>query len=216
MIRTYTNNTFGGFSTAEEKERKNIEMGDKYQFRKTNDIQFTLGIWLTHDYEKGIVNVFIKAYLEWAVDKFSLQDLKSKPTPLPPSIALSRTQSPLLEANKEFMKGKPYVKLLGTLQFAQAACHPHIAYSTNLLSCFMSSPGPPHWNALIYLARYLNGTKMYAITYKDDFPGGENPITYSEEYKILFPCEAHWHSISLPMQLSGEWETWHIIHFIGI
>ena len=42
---------------------------------------------------------------------------------------------------------------------------PDIAYAISCLSRYMSNPGPPHWEALKWLLRYLRGTDNIGINF---------------------------------------------------
>lgn len=77
------------------------------------------------------------------------------------------------------MQDKPYVEIIGALQFTQAACQPDIAYACNVLSHFSCDPGQGHWNALIHMLQYIVGMKNLGIIYSAGV-GGEAPVTYTD------------------------------------
>jgi hypothetical protein len=91
---TYTDDTFGGSSLAGEMEKAKAEIGKVFQIKETDNIQFTLGMCLAHDQERGIAMLKMEAYWDRLLIRYNLQDLKPKSTPLPSSIQLSITQAP--------------------------------------------------------------------------------------------------------------------------
>ncbi|KAJ3979464.1 hypothetical protein F5890DRAFT_1373821, partial [Lentinula detonsa] len=50
-------------------------------------------------------------------EKYGLQDLKPKATPLAPGIVLTLEQGPKTAEEHEYMKDKPYSGLLSSIQF---------------------------------------------------------------------------------------------------
>jgi hypothetical protein len=177
---TYTDDTFGGSSSAEEMKRAKAEIGDVFRIKETDNIQFALGMRLTHDREQGIATLSMEAYWDRLLARHNFQDLKPKSTPLPIGSHLSVKQAPSTHEDIHFMRDKRYAEILGGIQFGQAACRPDLTYSTNVLSRFIQNPGRPHWNALVHLLRYIIGTKKLGITYSRNAPGGLNPITFAD------------------------------------
>ncbi|KAL0331355.1 UNVERIFIED_CONTAM: Retrovirus-related Pol polyprotein from transposon TNT 1-94 [Sesamum angustifolium] len=56
------------------------------------------------------------------------------------------------------MKNIPYSNAIGSIMFLMVCTRPDIAYSISCLSRYMSNAGLPHWEALKWLLRYLNGS----------------------------------------------------------
>lgn len=175
---TYTDVILGGSSSVEEMDRTKKELGEKYHLKETDSIQFALGMRLTHDRAKGIATLSMKAYFNRFFAKYHIKHLKSASTPFPPGIALSSADSPKSSEDKYFMSDKPYAEMVGALQFAAAACRPDIAFATNVLSRYTKEPGRAHWNALVHVLRYVNGSRDYSITYSADSPDALIPCTY--------------------------------------
>ncbi|KAL0359383.1 UNVERIFIED_CONTAM: Retrovirus-related Pol polyprotein from transposon TNT 1-94 [Sesamum angustifolium] len=71
---------------------------------------------------------------------------------------LSKEQCPKTEKEKEKMKNIPYSNAIGSIMFLMVCTRPDIAYSISCLSRYMSNAGLPHWEALKWLLRYLNGS----------------------------------------------------------
>jgi hypothetical protein len=115
MTGTYTDDTFGGSSSAGEMEKAKAEIGDVFRIKETDNIQFALGMRLTHDREKGIATLSIEAYWDRLLNKHNLQDLKPKSTPFPSGIQLFVAQAPHTDDDIHFMKDKRVRDSFGVL-----------------------------------------------------------------------------------------------------
>ncbi|KAK4406231.1 Retrovirus-related Pol polyprotein from transposon TNT 1-94 [Sesamum angolense] len=56
------------------------------------------------------------------------------------------------------MKNIPYSNAIGSVMYLMVSTRPDIAYAVSCLSRYMSNVGLPHWEALKWLLRYLNGS----------------------------------------------------------
>ncbi|XP_042012477.1 secreted RxLR effector protein 161-like [Salvia splendens] len=63
------------------------------------------------------------------------------------------------------MKKVPYANAIGSVMYLMVSTRPDIAYVVSCLSRYMSNPGPVHWEALIWLLRYLKNTSKYGLCY---------------------------------------------------
>jgi len=96
-----------------------------------------------------------------------LQDfpsLSSNPTSTPMCASTKLTkdaESPALDA-KEY----PYSSVIGSLLYLAVSTRPDIMYAVNTLARYMARPTMSHWQAMLYLLRYLQGTPTHGILYK--------------------------------------------------
>jgi hypothetical protein len=141
---TYTDDTLGGSSLVGEMEKAKKDIGNAFRIKETDNVEFALGMRLTHDREKGTAMLSMEAYWDRLLSKYHFDDLKPKSTPFPASVSLSVDQSPKTDDDTYFMQDKKYAEILGGIQFGQAACRPDITYATNVLSRFIQNPGRPH------------------------------------------------------------------------
>ncbi|KAL0413325.1 UNVERIFIED_CONTAM: Retrovirus-related Pol polyprotein from transposon TNT 1-94 [Sesamum radiatum] len=56
------------------------------------------------------------------------------------------------------MEKVPYSNAIGSVMYLMVCTRPDIAYAVSCLSRYMSNAGPPHWEALKWLLRYLSGS----------------------------------------------------------
>ena len=114
------------------------------------------------------------------LEHHGFSDLSSISTPLASGVQLSKSQCPVTDEDKGYMKGKPYAQLLGSLMYLAVATHPDIAYAVGVLACFTSNPGKAHWQALKHLCCYLQGTKDMKLCYAPDPQSKELFVSYSD------------------------------------
>ncbi|KAG9219551.1 hypothetical protein CCMSSC00406_0008242 [Pleurotus cornucopiae] len=175
---TYTDDIAGGSSSLEEAERAKRELGEKYAIKVTDEVEFSLGMRLEHDREKGTATLSMRGYLERLLERHSFSDIKPKSTPFALGTRLSKDGALSMQAQSDFMADKPYDVIVGGLQFAVGAMRPDLTFSVNVLSRYSRNPGPTHWKALLHVLGYVKGTLDIGITYSRDTKDGMIPIIY--------------------------------------
>ena len=58
----------------------------------------------------------------------------------------------------------PYNELIGSMLYLSTSTRPDISYAIGVLSRYVSCPTTDHWNAAIYLLKYLKSTSSVGIT----------------------------------------------------
>ncbi|KAL0412930.1 UNVERIFIED_CONTAM: Retrovirus-related Pol polyprotein from transposon TNT 1-94 [Sesamum radiatum] len=96
---------------------------------------------------------------------FEMKDLDDAKKILAAHFQLCKNQSPNSETEKERMKNIPYSNAIGSVMYLMVSTRPDIAYAVSCLSRFMSNAGLPHWEALKWLLRYLNGSMDIGIKF---------------------------------------------------
>lgn len=175
---TYTDDTAGGSSSLEEAERAKKELGEKYAIKVTDEVEFSLGMRLEHNREKGTATLSMRGYLERLLERHGFTNIKPKSTLFALGTLLSKEGSPSTDAQRRFMADKPYDVIVGGLQFAVGAMRPDLAFSVNVLSRYSRDPGPSHWKALLHVLGYVKETLDVGITYSRDVEDGLIPVTY--------------------------------------
>ncbi|CAA7031777.1 unnamed protein product [Microthlaspi erraticum] len=59
----------------------------------------------------------------------------------------------------------PYMSAIGALMYLANCTKPDIAFATNLLARYSSSPTRRHWNGIKHIFRYLQGTIEFGLYY---------------------------------------------------
>eukprot|EP00271_Cylindrocystis_brebissonii_P023651 TRINITY_DN990_c0_g3_i1.p2 TRINITY_DN990_c0_g3~~TRINITY_DN990_c0_g3_i1.p2 ORF type:complete len:166 (-),score=14.69 TRINITY_DN990_c0_g3_i1:418-915(-) len=100
------------------------------------------------------------------LEKYGMSLCKPLLTPLEPSERLTVLDCPTTVEGKAEMAKYLYRPLIGSLMYMVTATRPDLAAAVGKLARFMSNPGMKHWQALLRILRYVQGTKTLGITYK--------------------------------------------------
>ncbi|KAK4410398.1 Retrovirus-related Pol polyprotein from transposon RE2 [Sesamum angolense] len=95
-------------------------------------------------------------YLQDIVHDCHLQDAKAAATPLPPGLKLDTDSGALLESPDR------YRRLIGRLLYLGFS-RPDISFAVQQLSQYIQHPRQPHWDAALYLVRYLKGSSRLGL-----------------------------------------------------
>lgn len=165
ITSTYTDDIFGASSTKEGAKKAKEEIEACFEMKDVGELGYILGIRIEKDEHTGAISLSQEAYLRRVLERFGMLQCNAKSTPLPSGIALSESESPRTEDDRQYMKDKPYREALGSCMWAQVATRPDISFALSVLSRFQANPGPAHWKAMLHLLAYLKGTINYKITY---------------------------------------------------
>jgi hypothetical protein len=168
LTDTYTDDVFGASTSTEEIERRKSEMGKEWEIKDMGETEYFLGMRVQQDLTLGIIRLTQRPYWEHVVNRFQLEHVPLRNTPLPVGIVLDSNMSPKTESEKKQMSDKPYRPILGSVMWGQLATRPDISFSVSLLSRFQANPGIEHWNALMHVVGYIKNTIDYGLTYSRD------------------------------------------------
>ena len=107
------------------------------------------------------------AYLQKVLQRFSLQNAKPIPTPLPEGYYPSINKSPVDPA-----LCSKFQQVIGSLLYIMLGTHPDIAFAVTKLSQQAANPSEEHLTRALYICRYLIGTSDYALVYDGPSDGG--------------------------------------------
>ncbi|KAL0384322.1 UNVERIFIED_CONTAM: Retrovirus-related Pol polyprotein from transposon TNT 1-94 [Sesamum radiatum] len=96
---------------------------------------------------------------------------KSSSVPLATHFQLSKDQFPKSDSEKKLMEKVPYSNAIGSIMYLMVCTRPDIAYAVSCLNRYMSNAGPPHWEALKWLLRYLSGSANTGIKFSRSSKG---------------------------------------------
>ena len=97
----------------------------------------------------------------------------------------------MLTKKSECAKDLPYQQAIGGLWYLSLCTRPDIAYAVNYLSQFNNCYGKEHWNAVLRIFKYLNGTLDYGIMY------------CKSQTDILGSCDASFGNLEGKKSVSG-------------
>ena len=144
VTSTYTDDVFGASSMEEGVAKAKEEIEKCFEIKDVGELGYILGICIDRDKGMGMISLSQSTYLQRVLERFGMADCNPKPTPLPPGIALSESDSLKTDEDRHFMMDKPYREALGSCMWVQVATCPDIAFAVSALSCFQSNPGPAH------------------------------------------------------------------------
>lgn len=91
-------------------------------------------------------------------------------TPLATHLKLSHKQSPSTKKEKEDMQRVSYASTIVSFKYAMVCTRPNIAYTTSIVSQFLSKPGREHWNVVKWIMRHLQGIANLKLCFKHNEP----------------------------------------------
>jgi Reverse transcriptase (RNA-dependent DNA polymerase)/gag-polypeptide of LTR copia-type/GAG-pre-integrase domain len=163
---TYTDDVLGLSSTDEEAKRAKGELEDCYELKDVGDVGMVLGISVERDDEDRSITIHQQVYIQKTLERFGMQDCRTKSTPLPAGTTYSTDDAPQDDNDRHFMEDKPFRQLLGCLMWIAGGTRPDIAFAVNAMSRFQQNPGPAHWRGLQHILAYLKGTLSHQLTYR--------------------------------------------------
>ena len=131
---------------------------DKWECRDLGEVKEFLRMHVTCKNQAIMLDQ--RAYLDKALEHFSMTNAKSVPTPLPsnwvPKVAEGKASPELLRS---------FQSIIGSILYLMIGTRPDIAYAVTKLVQFAANPSQEHLNSAKYICHYLVGTKDYHIVY---------------------------------------------------
>lgn len=149
----------------------------RFEGRDLGAAQCFLGQHIIRDRARRVLSVHQQPYTQSLLQRFSMEH--SKPNAVPLSSSTHLNSSP---EHQPLEDGSVYSQLVGSLLYLSTCTRPDIAYSTSLLSRFMSRPCQQHLTSAKSVLRYLAGTAGYGL----QFTGN------SKQPGIVAFCDADW------------------------
>ena len=135
----------------------------------TDCVEFT-GMNLTWSDDRSELRIDQPKNVYGILDKYNFRDSKSSYTPALSNILLSTMDSPADgpdgDADRAYMKDKPYRAAIGDLLWISRVYRYDITYAVNACARVANNPGPKHWEAVGKVMRYLNHTRDAQLVYR--------------------------------------------------
>ena len=112
------------------------------------------------EYKDGKIFLDQTAYLRKILKHFGMTEAKLAKTPLPTGYKpepFEGTSTPKLRSQ--------YQSLIGSLLYIMLGTRPDIAFAVTQMAKFASNPSEEHLNRAMYILRYLQGTREYALVF---------------------------------------------------
>ena len=158
LTDTYTDDTFGASNNDEEIKKRKAEIGNVWDIKDVGETEYFLGMRVQQDLELGTVLLTQRPYWEHVLNRFGLENVTPRNTPLPTGLTLDNNMSPKTDSERKDMKDKPYRSVLGSVMWGQLATRPDLSFAVSLLARFQVNPGLEHWIALMHVMGYIRNT----------------------------------------------------------
>ena len=96
------------------------QMFEESEMKDMSAAKQILGMSIMKDRSEGTLKLSQEKYIGKLLDKFNIQDAKTRSTPLATHFNLTKKQSPKTDEDKEYIAKVPYVSVVGSLMYAMA------------------------------------------------------------------------------------------------
>lgn len=136
------------------------DLSNDFSIRHLGECERYLGIEIARN-RQGEVFLHQAPYIDEVVERFGLQDLHRKFTPMTPGAVQKLRKETSKTATNEFRQR--YQGLTGSWMYLVQKTRPDIAVTMSKLSSFNSNPNQEHMDALLYVSAYLKSTRTVGI-----------------------------------------------------
>lgn len=133
----------------DEIERLKKILAKEFEIKDLGNLKYFLGMEFARS-KKGIF-VSQRKYVLDLLGETGLLGCKAAETPIEPNLKLEPAKT------EKVINREQYQRLVGKLLYLSHT-RPDIAFATSVVSQFMHSPGPDHFDAVYRILRYLKGT----------------------------------------------------------
>ena len=154
------------------------KIGARFKTMDLGELNHLLGIKFTRNWEKKTLELDQKAFIEQAMERYEMKDLRER---LTPTLNSERSKEPSEEASaweEEQLKKIPYREAVGTLLYLARWTRPDIAAAVGICGRRVANYRMKDWNAVRRIFQYLKATKD--TTLKLDGTGGLDIRGYSD------------------------------------
>ncbi|KAG7549820.1 Reverse transcriptase RNA-dependent DNA polymerase [Arabidopsis thaliana x Arabidopsis arenosa] len=151
--------------TPKEIDDARTHMKEEFEMKDLGKTKFCLGLQIEH-FQEGIF-VHQSNYTKKILKRFNMDKANPLSTPMV-NRSLNVENDPFrpCEDNEEFLGPEvPYMSAISGLMYLANCTRPDIAFATNLLARYNSSPTRRHWNGIKHIFRYLQGTIDLGLYY---------------------------------------------------
>lgn len=172
MLLAYVDDLLITGNNKEEIARVKVLLNKQFTIKDLGEARYFLGIEIARS-EKGTI-LHQRKFISDILETTGMTNCKPAPFPLSKGLQLSIDTGELLE------DPEPYRRLIGKLLYLNLT-RPDLSYSIHQLSQFMQTPRKPHFEAALYIVRYLKGTINWGLYYSNN-----------AQFSLTSYCDADW------------------------
>lgn len=168
LLGVYVDDIIVASSNQQAFEWFSTNFTSKFRSKYLGKLEWFLGVAIDQD-SKG-VTIHQEKYICDLADKF-LPDIKHvnilRDTPAVPE-RFRKLGKATSDEEREKMRTRPYLQLVGSLLYLSVMCRPDIAYHMSVLCRYMGDPSEECFNQALSVLTYLYKTRDYKIRYSKD------------------------------------------------
>ncbi|CAJ2648559.1 unnamed protein product [Trifolium pratense] len=153
-------------SNMAEINRLKQKLAENFEMKDLGPAKQILGMRILRNRSEGTLKLSQEKYIHKLLDRFSLEDAKTRNTPLGSHLKFSKNQSSQIDEEKCYMSKVPYASAVGSLMYAMVCTRPDIAHAVGVVSRFLSNPAKEHWEGVKWILRYLKGTSEMCLCFR--------------------------------------------------
>ena len=170
------------------------KLRERFQTNDMGVVEHFLGMRVYTSPDRHTIQLSHAVYVDniLAAADMNPDHISSTPVPMHPKCILTKPKD-MSDTERTLLQQFPYRKLVGMLMYLMITCRPDIAFAVCTLARFSDNFDSTHREALLYLLRYLHGTRDLRITYSR--VTNELPV-------ITGYCDADWAAYDLDSRKS--------------
>lgn len=130
---------------------------ERFKMKDMGRLKHFLGI----DFEQveGLVKMSQERYVRKILDRFDMQNCKSRETPCEPKLDYAENAEKMKEPRK-------FREAVGSLIYLSTCTRPDLSFVVSKLSQHFAEPTEQHWNTVKHVFRYLKGTADQELCFR--------------------------------------------------
>lgn len=166
ILAVYVDDMLIAGSSMAEINRLKQQLAESFEMKDLGPAKQILGMRILRNRSEGILKLSQEKYIHKLLDRFYLEDAKTRNTPLGSHLKFSKEQSLQTDEEKCYMSRVPYASAVGSLMYAMVCTRPDIAHAVGVVSRFLSNPAKEHWEGVKWILRYLKGTSGMCLCFR--------------------------------------------------
>jgi len=166
ILAVYIDDMLIAGSSMEEINRLKQQLAENFEMKDLGLAKQILGMRILRNRLEGILKFPQKKYIHKLLDRFYLEDSKTRNTPLGSHLKFSKKQYLHTDEEKCYMSRVPYASVVGSLMYVMVCTRPDIAHAIGVVNRFLSNPAKEHWECVKWILRYLKGTSGMCLCFR--------------------------------------------------